>query len=98
MEKQVMMTTDRTGWDDFLKTVKKAAGLPSAVIEMLRGYYSAVLEREVTTPQTYALLEVQAAFIAGVMPAGYPLALRAAFCAWFLLSLRRCRRKMNGKG
>ena len=71
-----------------VENVKKVANRP---MEWLRQYYSSVLERDINKRQTWSLIEVQAAFFAGVMPADYSLLLRATCCLWFYLALRRCR-------
>jgi len=60
-------------------------------VEMLRKYYSGVLEEEVSLPQTMRLLHAQAAFVATVMPIDMALTLRALCCLWFTHALLRCR-------
>ena len=84
MEKQITM---QSTWM-LMENVKKVANRP---VEWLRQYYSSVLERDINMRQTWSLIEVQVAFFAGIMPANYSLLLRAAFCAWFLMVLKRCR-------
>lgn len=84
MEKQITM---QSTWM-LMENVKKVANLP---VEWLRQYYSSVLERDINMRQTWSLIEVQVAFFAGIMPANYSLLLRAAFCTWFLMALKRCR-------
>lgn len=85
MEKQIAMQ----GTWMLLENVKNAVNRP---VEWLRQYYSAIMEKELNRHQTWSLLEVQTAFFMGIMPANYSLWLRAAFCAWFLLALKRYRR------
>ena len=87
MEKQMTM---QSTWM-LLENVKQVANRP---VEWLRQYYSSVLERDINMRQTWSLIEVQAAFFAGIMPANYGLWLRAACCAWFLWALKRCRRML----
>ena len=84
MEKQITM---QSTWM-LMENVKKVANRP---VEWLHQYYSSVLERDINMRQTWSLIEVQVAFFAGIMPANYSLLLRAAFCAWFLIALKRCR-------
>jgi hypothetical protein len=84
MEKQITM---QSTWM-LMENVKKVANRP---VEWLRLYYSSVLERDVNMRQTWSLIEVQVSFFAGIMPANYSLLLRAAFCVWFLMALKRCR-------
>ena len=79
MEKQITM---QSTWM-LMENVKKVANRP---VEWLRQYYSSVLERDINMRQTWSLIEVQVAFFAGIMPANY-----RAFCAWFLMALKRCR-------
>ena len=87
MEKQM---TIQSTWM-LLENVKNVANRP---VEWLRQYYSSVLERDINMRQTWNLIEVQAAFFAGIMPANNSLWLRAACCAWFLWALKRCRRML----
>lgn len=87
MEKQI---TIQSTWM-LLENVKNVANRP---VEWLRQYYSSVLERDINMRQTWNLIEVQAAFFIGIMPANYSLWLRAACCAWFLWALKRCRRML----
>lgn len=60
-------------------------------MEALRKYYSDVLDEEVSMARTVRLVHAQVAFLAAVAPVGLPLALRAAFCAWFLLAVLKCK-------
>ena len=62
MEKQM---TIQSTWM-LLENVKNVANRP---VEWLRQYYSSVLERNINMRQTWNLIEVQAAFFAGIMPA-----------------------------
>lgn len=68
------------------------AALAGMTSSLLKDYYSAVLEREVSRDECNAITRTVVSFMAFVLPADYPLLLRAAACAWFLLSLRRMRR------
>ena len=85
MEKEIMM---RSNWM-LMENVKNVLNRP---VEWLRQYYGSVMGREVNMRQTWTLIEVQTAFFAGIMPADYSLLLRAVFCGWFLLALKRCKR------
>lgn len=92
MEKQMILTTDAGTRKRASEIIRKAVKKLDAPLIMLGKYYSYVLEHEVDMRQTKVLTEVQAAFFLFIMPADYSLLLRAAACAWFIVTLRRCRR------
>lgn len=74
---------------NFLSAVRKRALYP---IEWLRQYYSHVLEREVSTRQTWLLINAQTAFVFAAFPVNGPFLLRVACCAWFAHAVWRCRK------
>ena len=94
MEKQLLLSKgcEATAWMQAL--AMKAAALVHKPVEMARNYYSKVLGQQVTGGQTWCLLEAQTAFFLGIMPAAYPLTLRAACLVWAVWAAVRCRRKL----
>ena len=64
----------------------------SMPVRILSGYYSSVLGREVSIKQTWALIEVQTAFFAGIFPADISVFVRLLMAAWFLYALGRCKK------
>lgn len=75
-----------------LRSIKKAAVRP---FELMRRYYSHVLERQVTMRQTLHLTNAQFAFFAAFLPADAPVLLRIVCIAWFALAARNCYRAMK---
>lgn len=67
---------------------KAGAGLRTP-LEWLRRYYSHVLETEVSMARAKAMTEAQVAFFAVAMPVDYPVIIRIAVCAWFVVALKR---------
>ena len=61
-------------------------------VKMLGNYYSCVLDRELNQRQTWALVEVQAAFFLGMLPMGYSLVFRLIVLLWLVAAVKRCRR------
>ena len=91
MERQITITT---GSKNVCGIINKFMGMISLATEGIRKYYSQVLERDITTRQTIILLKTQIAFFTAIMPADYPLMLRAMACAWFLQTLRNCKKEL----
>lgn len=91
MERQITITT---GNKNVCGITNKFMGMINLATEGIRKYYSQVLERDITTRQTVMLLKAQAAFFTTIMPADYPLMLRAVACAWFILTLRNCKKEL----
>lgn len=74
------------------ETVKRMAAKLAAPVAWLGKYYSKVLEKEVSTRQTWLLLEAQAAFFAGIFPMDYNLIVRLLMLLWFVNAAKRCRK------
>lgn len=91
MEKQIILTADTNPWKKASTLIRKAAGRLNAPVQIMGRYYAHVLEREISLRQAKALTEAQLAFFATVMPADFSVMLRAAACAWFVMSIRKCR-------
>lgn len=99
MERNIMITANAAKGNQFelselLQGIKSWASAP---VRLLARYYSSVLEKEVSTRQTWHLIEVQAAFFAGIFPADISIALRLLAAVWFVSSLVRCRKALNLK-
>lgn len=95
MDKQITIQAGTASAKGAAEVMRKAAATAAAVVEMLRRYYSAVLEREVMPAQMRVLIEAQAAFLASVMPADMPFAVRVACGVWLIAALRKCRKAMG---
>lgn len=75
-----------------LRSIKRAAIRP---FELMRTYYSHVLERQVTMRQTLHLTNAQFAFFFTFLPADAPVLVRIACLVWFALAARNCYRAMK---
>ena len=64
-------------------------------LSRLTRYYAQVLDRPLDNRHTLALLEAQAAFFLGMMPAYCPLLIRVALLVWATLAVVRCKRLLN---
>lgn len=95
MEKQIALGQTANTCSKLEALVKKATLMAAAPLRLLRKYYSMVLEREVDMRQTKAITEAQLAFFATVIPAEMHILLHIAACAWFLISLKKCRSLMK---
>ena len=90
MEKNMTIQTNlaqRNVVDQVMKKMSKP-------VEMLRKYYSSVLERDLDMRQTWLLLNAQASFAFAVLPVESPLLLRAVCCGWFLHAVLKCREEL----
>lgn len=95
MEKQITLSANTNIMKKATELTRRAIELAAMPQRMLRSYYSYVLEHEVSQRQASAITEAQIAFFAFIMPADYPLLLRAVTCAWFLFALRKAHGLMS---
>jgi len=95
MEKQMTLMADATAPNKIAETMRRTVEWAATPLRLMRSYYSMVLEREVSQCQANAITEAQVAFFAFVLPADYPLLLRAVACAWFLTSVCKVKRMMK---
>ena len=73
------------------KTCLKAVAMP---LVWLRDYYSRLLERSLTTGQTLAIVNAQAAFFAFLATSEGSVAARLASMAWLVCALLRCKARL----
>ena len=85
------MVNKQTELADLAKSALEWASVP---VRLLAKYYSAVLEREVTTKQAWHLIEVQSAFFAGIFPADLSATFRLLAIFWFVSALLRCKKAL----
>lgn len=74
-----------------LSITDKARRLWLSVSRRVCGYYSSVLERELSPRQTALIINAQAAFIVAVFPVEGPLLLRIAAMTWLICALLKCK-------
>ena len=88
----MILTTRHSIWQAIADKMYHLSDVIIRPIEMLRDYYSIVLERNLNMRQTWALIEAQAAFFLGILPVGYAFILRAVALVWFIIALKKCRK------
>ena len=66
----------------------------TSYVEVLRKYYSNVLERDIDMRQTWLLVNAQLAFVFAAFPVSGPILLRTACCLWFLHAVLLCKRNL----
>lgn len=93
MEKNAVYTTGKKGMEltDF---INKIADWASEPVRLLGAYYSGILERELTTRQTWRLIEVQIAFLMSILPADMSIAARLVLIGWLASAAARCKKAM----
>lgn len=92
MEKEMTLTAGTMNGKcitDIARYLMNKVNIPAGI---MRRYYSHVLGKEVSMRQAWLLIEAQAAFFAGVLPANIHVAVRALIFVWFALAVRKCRR------
>ena len=104
MEKNVIITESRrtelwAGMDNLVKQLggnasRKVPGQAAGPVEWLRAYYSKTLERELSTRQTWLLINAQLAFGAAFFPVEAPWVVRVACLVWVVSALLKCKREM----
>lgn len=94
MEKQIILMANTGASRRLAEFRKSVANMLNAPLRLLGRYYSHVLGHDVDMRRTKILTEVQAAFFLFIMPADYPLLLRAVACLWFVVTLRRCKKML----
>lgn len=92
MEKNMTLTYGINCNKSISDIMKKVINKVNTPVQLLSRYYSNILEKEVTSRQTWLLIEAQTAFFAGIMPADYPIVARLLFGAWFIIALHKCRK------
>ena len=93
MEKQMTLTAGGETIKKCALIIRKTRALLALPNELLRKYYSYVLEEEVGPERAKAMTEAQQAFFATVMPVDYHIIIRFIACAWFVIALRKLRVK-----
>lgn len=91
MERQMTINMPQSINNRLSSTFSKITERLNMPIRKLSQYYSTVLERDINSRQTWALLEAQAALFLGILPVGYALTIRLLALAWLLVALKRCK-------
>lgn len=91
MERQMTINMQPSVSNRMTENFRKMTEKINMPIRKLSSYYSLVLEREINSKQTWALLEAQAALFLGILPIGYAFIVRLAALVWLLIALKRCK-------
>lgn len=82
----------------YVQGIQRLAGqvlrIANKPIQLLRAYYSDVLDKPISLKQTWLLLNVQAAFVMTGFPMESPFLARVVCFAWFLHAIQLCRRSL----
>jgi hypothetical protein len=97
MKKEMTLSANDATEVNVQNVLKSIVNGVKAPLELLRKYYSYVLEREIDMHQTLLLINVQVAFCFTVFPSEGPLLLRAICCGWFLWSVLKCKSALKTK-
>ena len=92
MKKELILTERNTSYNELSSFITDAAAWFQTPVEWLRNYYSAVLEREVSSKQASYITQAQLAFILTIFPIVSSLLLQGVFIAWFAFSLYKCKK------
>lgn len=97
MEKNIILAANKeeNKPSELTELVKGFAEWISTPTRLLAKYYSSVLGRSVSTHQTWLLIEAQAAFFAGVIPADIPVIVRILMVAWFASAAIKCKNALK---
>ena len=91
MERQMTINMQQTVSSRLAENIHKMTERLNMPVKKLSNYYSMVLERDINSRQTWALLEAQAALFLGILPVGYALTVRLIALTWLLVALKRCK-------
>lgn len=92
MKKEMTFTEQNTSYNDLSRLFSDGCAWLQAPVMWLRIYYSAILEREVSTKQASYITQAQVAFVFAAFPIMSSLLLHLAAVVWFAASIYMCKR------
>ena len=92
MKKEMILTERNTSYNELSRFFTDVATWFQTPKEWLRKYYSAVLEREVSSKQASYITQAQLVFILTVFPIVSSMLLQGICLAWFAFSLYKCKK------
>ena len=92
MKKEMILTERNTSYNELSRFFTDVATWFQTPKEWLRKYYSAVLEREVSSKQASYITQAQLAFILTVFPIVSSMLLQGICLSWFAFSLYKCKK------
>jgi hypothetical protein len=97
MKKEMTLSARDAASVNVLNVLSAITNVAKAPVEMLRKYYSYVLEREIDMRQALLLIHAQIAFFFAALPADGPFLLRIFCCGWFLWAVLKCKAALKTK-
>lgn len=91
MERQMTINMQQTVGNRLKESIRKMTEIINMPVKRLGDYYSLVLERDINSRQTWALIEAQAALFLGILPIGYAFTIRLIALVWLIIAIKRCK-------
>ena len=91
MERQMTINMQQTIGNRLKESIRKMTEIINMPVNRLGEYYSLVLERDINSRQTWALIEAQAALFLGILPIGYAFTIRLIALVWLIIAIKRCK-------
>ena len=92
MKKEMTFTEQNTSYNDLSRLFKDVNVWLHVPAEWLRNYYSAILEREVSSQQAAYITQAQIAFVLSAFPIMTSIWLHIIAILWLIRSLWMCKR------
>jgi hypothetical protein len=92
MKKEMTLTERNTSFTELSNFITDATAWFQTPMEWLRKYYSAVLEREVSSKQASYITQAQLALILAILPIIPSLLVQVFNFAWFGFALYKCKK------
>lgn len=92
MKKEMTLTERNTSFTELSNFIKDATAWFQTPMEWLRKYYSAVLEREVSSKQASYITQAQLALILAILPIIPSLLVQVLNFTWFGFALYKCKK------
>jgi hypothetical protein len=92
MKKEMTLTERNTSFTELSNFITDATAWFQTPMEWLRKYYSAVLEREVSSKQASYITQAQLALILAILPIIPSLLVQVFNLVWFGLALYKCKK------
>ena len=92
IKKEMTLTERNTSFTELSNFITDATAWFQTPMEWLRKYYSAVLEREVSSKQASYITQAQLALILAILPIIPSLLVQVLNFAWFGFALYKCKK------
>lgn len=95
MKKEMTLTERNTSFTELSNFITDATAWFQTPMEWLRKYYSAVLEREVSSKQASYITQAQLALILAILPIIPSLLVQVLNFTWFGFALYKCKKRIS---